>query len=229
MCGRFTNRYSWSELSRLYSLAGSAPPPSNFRPRYNIAPTDTVPVIRRRAGGRAADFLKWGLVPLSAKNTADAAKLINARAETVADKPLFRSAFLHRRCLVAADGFYEWKKVSAKQKAPYFITLRDNAPFAFAGIYEYWIPREGPRLETFAILTCAPNSLIAPLHDRMPVILPPETWPAWLGEQLVSPDRLKMLLKPFPPEHMDAWPVGPRVGNVANDDEGLIARESGIA
>ncbi len=228
MCGRYTNRYSWSELHRLYAVTGVAPPPSNFRPRYNIAPTDTVPVVRRRAGNRAVDFLKWGLVPLTAKNAADAAKLINARAETVPDRAPFRSAFLHRRCLVPADGFYEWKKITPKQKQPYFVTMRDNAPFAFAGIYEYWIPREGPRLETFAIITCPANSVVATLHDRMPVILTPESWPAWLGEQLISPERLKALLKPFPPERMECWPVGPRVGNVANDDPGLIERESGI-
>ena len=116
MCGRFTNRYSWSELHALYGLTDAEPPASNFRPRYNIAPTDAVPVVRRKDGKRSITPLKWGLVPLSAKNTADAAKLINARAETVADKPPFRSAFLHRRCLVPADGFFEWKKITAKQK-----------------------------------------------------------------------------------------------------------------
>lgn len=224
MCGRFTNRYSWSELHALYGLTDSSPPPSNFRPRYNIAPTDAVPVVRRKDSKREAVLLKWGMVPFTAKNTADAAKLINARAETIAEKPPFRSPFLHRRCLVVADGFYEWKKISAKEKQPWFITTIDRAPFAFAGVYEGWIPREGPRLETFAIITCAPNSLIAPLHDRMPVMLAPESWPMWLGEQLVSPDRLKTLLKPFDPERMECWPIGKRVGNVANDDAGLIDR-----
>ena len=116
MSGRFTNRYSWSELHALYGLTDSSPPPSNFRPRYNIAPTDAVPVVRRRDGKREALLLKWGMVPFNAKNTADAAKLINARAETVAEKPPFRSPFLHRRCLVVADGFYEWVRRESRMR-----------------------------------------------------------------------------------------------------------------
>ena len=226
MCGRFTNQYSWAELHTLYGLSEASFPPSNFRPRYNIAPTDTVPVVRLKDGKREAALLKWGFVPSSSKDTRDAAKLINARAETVADKPLYRSAFRHRRCLVPADGFYEWKKLSPKEKQAYFITLRDKAPFAFAGLYESWIPREGPRWETFTIITCPPNPLVGTLHDRMPVILAPESWRQWLGEELISPDKLKTLLKPFDAGRMECWPVGKRVGNVANDDAKLIEKVS---
>ena len=222
MCGRFTNQYSWAELHALYGLSDQSFPQSNLRPRFNVAPTDEMPIVRIKDGRREVGLLKWGLVPSSSKDARDAAKLINARAETVAEKPAFRSAFRHRRCLVPADGFYEWKKVTPKEKQPYFITLKDKAPFAFAGLYEWWIPREGPRLETFSIITCAPNALVAELHDRMPVILGPESWSAWLGEQLLSPDKLKSLLKPFPAERMESWPVDKRVGSVANDDPSLI-------
>jgi putative SOS response-associated peptidase YedK len=224
MCGRFTNQYSWAELHALYGLSEASFPASNFRPRYNIAPTDSVPVIRLKDGKREAALLKWGFVPSSSKDAKDGAKLINARAETVVDKPLYRSAFRHRRCLVPADGFYEWKKLTAKEKQPYFVTLKDKAPFAFAGLYESWIPREGPRLETFTIITCPPNSPVATLHDRMPVILAPEAWPAWIGEQLVSPDKLKTYLKPFDAAKMEIWPVDKKVGNVKNDDASLIER-----
>jgi putative SOS response-associated peptidase YedK len=223
MCGRFTNRYSWQELHALYHLTAGAPP-SNFEPRYNIAPTQEVPVVRVKDARRDLAIMKWGLVPTGSKDMKDAAKMINARAETVADKPAFRSAFRHRRCLVIADGFYEWKKITPKEKLPWFITLKEKAPFAFAGLYEKFYPREGSSVETFAIITCAPNTLIAPLHDRMPVILGPEQWRPWLGEELVSPDKLKSLLKPFPPEKMDCWPVDKRVGNIANEDAALVEK-----
>lgn len=222
MCGRFTNQYSWAELRDLYGLSDLSFPASNFPARYNIAPTQDVPIVRLKNGKREAALLKWGLVPSSSRDPKEGAKLINARAETVAEKPAFRSAFRHRRCLVPADGFYEWKKVSPKEKQPYFIRLKDKAPFAFAGLYEWWIPREGPRLETFTIITCAPNALMESLHDRMPVILASETWRAWLGEELVSPDKLKTILKPFEAGRMECWPVDRRVGNHTNDDAKLV-------
>jgi putative SOS response-associated peptidase YedK len=222
MCGRFTNQYSWEELHALYGLSDVSLPQSNFRPRYNLPPTDPAPIVRIKEGKRELAMLKWGLVPSSSKDASGAAKLINARAETVADKPAFRSAFRHRRCLVPADGFFEWKKLTPKEKQPYFITLKNKEPFAFAGLYEWWIPREGPRLETFTIITCAPNKLTAALHDRMPVILGRESWSAWLGEQLLSPSKLQDMLKPFPADRMECWPVDKRVGNVANDEPDLV-------
>jgi len=229
MCGRFTNQYSWAELHALYGLSETSFPASNLRPRYNAAPTDDMPVVRLRDGRRELSILKWGFVPSLSKDPKEGAKLINARAETAADKPIFRGAFRHRRCLVPADGFYEWKKLSPKEKQPYFITLKNKAAFAFAGLYESWIPREGPRLETFTILTCAPNPLVATLHDRMPVILAPDAWPAWIGEQLVSPDKVKTYLKPFDAAKMECWPVDKKVGNVKNDDASLIARVEAAA
>jgi len=224
MCGRFTNQYTWRELHALYSLSDESFPTSNFPRRFNIAPTQTAPVVRLKDGVREIAFLKWGLVPSWAKDTTGGAKMINAKAETVADKPAFRSAFLRRRCLVVADGFYEWRKLSAKEKQPYFITLKDGAPFAFAGLYEWWKPRDGSDLvETFTIITTEANELVRPLHDRMPVILPPEKWPLWLGEAKLSPNGLKGLLAPFPAKLMECWPVDKAVGNVKNDEPFLIA------
>lgn len=222
MCGRFTSRYSWRELQELYGLSDVSFPQSNFQPRFNLAPTQLAPVVRLKDGRRELAFLKWGLVPSWSKDMSGAAGMINAKAETLADKPEYRSAFRHRRCLVVADGFYEWKKVTPKEKQPYFFTLKDNEPFALAGMWESWIPREGPRIETFAIATCAPNSVVMPVHDRMPVILSRDTWKAWLGEELVSPERLKTLLKPFASERMECWAVDKRVGNVANDEPQLV-------
>ena len=222
MCGRFTNRYSWSELHALYQLSPGAPE-SNFRPRYNIAPTDTVPIVRLKNAKRELALVKWGLIPTGSKDASGAAKMINARAETVSDKPAFRSAFRHRRCLVPADGFYEWKKLTAKEKQPYFITLKEKAPFAFAGLYEKTFLKDAS-VETFTIITCAPNGLVGELHDRMPVILAPEQWRAWLGEELVSPDKVKSLLKPFAAEKMECWQVDRRVGNVKYDDSTLVEK-----
>jgi putative SOS response-associated peptidase YedK len=222
MCGRFTNRYTWRELYELYVLSTDFPP-SNFQPRYNIAPTQEVPVVRLHNGARDLLTMKWGLVPSFAKDLSGAAKSINARAETVATKPMFKSAFLRRRCLVPADGFYEWKK-EGKAKLPYFITLKDKAPFAFAGLWEWWRQRTGaPDVLTFTIVTTTANTLVAPLHDRMPVILTPEQWPIWLAEKPVSPGQLQAVLKQYPADRMTTWPVGQAVNKVENDDEALVA------
>jgi putative SOS response-associated peptidase YedK len=222
MCGRFTNQYTWEELHALYSLSDAPSPQSNFRPRYNVAPTDPMPVVRLKEGKRELGVMKWGLVPSFSKDATGGAKMINARAETVVDKPAYRSAFRHRRCLVPADGFYEWKKLSPKEKQPYFITTKNKEPFALAGLYEWWIPREGPRLETFTIITTTPNALCKPIHDRMPVMLDRAAWKAWLGEELLSPSKLQDMLKPFSAERTESWPVDGRVGNVKNDDAELV-------
>jgi putative SOS response-associated peptidase YedK len=221
MCGRFTCRYSWRELHALYGLAFDAAP-SNFEPRYNIAPMQHAAIVRLKEGGRALSFMRWGLVPSVAQDPSGGAKLINARAETLAEKPAFRSAFLRRRCLVVADGFYEWSG-KGKHKQPWFFALKDAAPFAFAGLWEWWKPRDGSELlETFTIVTVAANETVAPLHERMPAILLPAQWKLWLGEEQPTPDRLKALLKPFPAAAMTCWPVDRRVGTVANDDAALV-------
>ena len=222
MCGRFTNRYTWRELHALYSLTDQDMGVSNFPPRFNIAPTQSVPVVRIENGARRLATLRWGLVAPFAKDLSGGAKCINARAETVADKPTFKSAFRRRRCLVPADGFYEWQGMG-KAKQPYFITMKNNTPFAFAGVWEAWRPRDnGGEVQTFTIITTTPNALVAPLHDRMPVILSTEQWPQWLGEELASPEQLQRLLTPFPPERMTCWPVGHAVNKVANDEPELV-------
>ena len=217
MCGRFTNRLTWPQIHDLYQLPDSAPA-SNFPPRYNIAPTQRSFVVRLKDRQRELAQLRWGLVPFWAKGLNIGSKMINAQSETCATKPAFRDAFKTRRCLVVADGFYEWP---VKDK-PRLITLKDAEPFAFAGLWESWGPKND-KTETFTILTTTPNEFMADLHHRMPVILAPESWPAWLGEREASTDDLAALCWPFPADRMTAWPVSARVGNVKNDDPELVA------
>ena len=219
MCGRFTNQYSWRQLKELYDIT-TPYLTSNFPPRYNIAPTQMSFVVRLdKEGKRELVEMKWGLIPSWAKDTTGGARMINAKAETVAEKPAYRSAFLRRRCLVVADGFYEWKKISPKEKQPYFITSTDGKPFAFAGLYEWWKPNDGSALvESFTIITTTPNELCAPIHDRMPGMLAPENWAVWLG---ATGDH-KALLKPFPVKDMQCWPVTKDVGSVKNTGPELV-------
>lgn len=226
MCGRYTNQYAWRQLHELYSLSDQSFPTSNFEPRYNIAPTQTAPVVRLKDGKREVAFLRWGLVPSWSRDDKGGTRMINAKAETVANKPAYRSAFLRRRCLVVADGFYEWAKVTPKEKQPYFITTKDHAAFAFAGLWEWWKPRDGSAIvETYTIITTEPNALCAPLHDRMPVMLGPEDWALWLGDGgEATPARLEKLLRPFPAEKMECWTVGKAVGNVKNEGPKLVER-----
>ncbi len=231
MCGRYRLHTApgvladWAE-TRLNPLP-------NFPPRWNIAPTQDALVIRRHpeTGERHLDPLRWGLVPHWAKDAAGAARLINARSETVATTPAFRDAFRKRRCLVPADGFYEWQAVAgAARKQPYTIQLASGQPMAFAGLWEGWRdPASGEVLRSFTILTTDANRTLAPLHHRMPVILDRAAWPAWLGEDAAAPEDLRALLRPCPDEALLAWPVAPRVGNVREDDPGLIERLPGAA
>ncbi len=226
MCGRFTNRYTWEELVRLYRITEPyIKPISNLEPRFNFAPKQRGPVVRLdKEGRREPAIMRWGLVPSWSKDAEGGAAMINAKAETVAEKPAYRSAFKSRPCLVVADGFYEWAKVSPKEKQPYFITTKNCEPFAFAGLWEWWrakvTPKETPGLETFTILTTEPNTLCAPIHDRMPVILSPDDWDKWLA----TPEDHKALLRSFPAEKMECWPIGKAVGNVRNDSPELIQK-----
>ena len=214
MCGRFTNRYSWRQLKELYDL--TAPYlESNFPPRYNIAPTQDSFVVRLKDGKRELESMRWGLVPWFAKDTKGAARTINAQSETADVKPTFRDAWQKGRCLVVADGFYEWPE----PKRPRFITLKDDAPFAFAGLWDRWGPE---KLKTFTILTTTPNEFMAEVHNRMPVMLAPETWSTWLGETSATSADLKTLCVPFPSARMVSWPVDPAVGNHRNDEPWLI-------
>lgn len=202
-----------------------------FVPSYNIAPQSTQPVVRlgRDSGQREVALLRWGLVPNWAKDAQIGYSTINARAEEVASKPAYREALKRRRCLVPADAFYEWQRVDAKTKQPLAFALASGEPYAFAGLWESWRPKEpaGPTasvtpLETFTILTTDPNELMEPVHNRMPVILAPQDYDRWLepGDAARLPFDL---LRPYPAERMKAWPVSDRVGNVRNDDAELLA------
>lgn len=208
-------------LVELFRLAGAP----DLMPRYNIAPTQDAPIIRLAEGGaaRRIGLLRWGLLPHWAKSPATAARMINARSETAADKPAFREAFRQRRCLVPADGFFEWKK-DERGKQPYLIGNRDETPFAMAGLWEWWpgSPEHEDAIESFTILTTTPNDLVRPLHDRMPVILAPDDHERWLDPGLEDPEAIRALCRPHPAETMVARPVSRRVNSPANDDPGCI-------
>ena len=222
MCGRFVIT---SPAEALADLFGTGNPPPNIRPRYNVAPTDPVPVVRfnPETRERTLDVLRWGLVPYWAKDIKIGYTMINAKAETVAEKPAYREAFKSRRCLIPADGFYEWKKLGPKAKQPYAIVMKDRSLFGFAGLWERWKDKaSGEITRSCTMITTTPNEVCAPIHDRMPVIVDPADYGKWLGEDRADPVRLLMMLKPYPAEAMTAFPVGPEVGNVKNDAAGLI-------
>ena len=222
MCGRVVQKTPLGEIRVLFETANPVP---NAAPTFNGAPTDTLPVVRLdHDGRRSLDLLRWGLVPWWAKDIKMGVRCINAMAETVASKPAFRDAFARgQRCIVPVDAFYEWKKIGAS-KQPYAIVGADGLPLALAGLWERWKnPAGGETLQTFTIVTTTPNELCGAIHDRMPVILPREKWTAWLGEREADTDELRwMILRPCPAALMRAYPVGPRVGNVLNNDAALL-------
>lgn len=223
MCGRFARRSTQQVLADWFGVPLEDMP--WFAPTYNAAPQSTQPIVRlhRDTAAREVALLRWGLVPFWAKDAKIGFSTINARAEEIASKPAFREALRKRRCLVPADAFYEWQRLSAKLRQPFAIALRSNQPYAFAGLWERWLPPQsaGP-LETFTIITTEANPLVAPLHDRMPVLLEPRDYDRWLSPG--DPAHLPIdLLRPYPAEKMLAWPVSQRVGNVRNDDPELLA------
>ena len=223
MCGRFTQLFTWRELYELYNIHSAA---RNIEPRYNLAPTQQVLVIRSNpeTKGRTLDPLRWGLVPSWAKDLTIGSKMINARGEGLTERQAFRQAFKSRRCIIPASGFYEWAKTKPT-KTPYAIVPTDGPVFSFAGLWEGWRDKSNPDAEwihTCTIITGEPNELVAPIHNRMPVILPPEAWPKWLGEQSAHWDELLALLKPYPADRMRAYPVSTRVNSVRNDDASLL-------
>jgi putative SOS response-associated peptidase YedK len=225
MCGRFARRSTREVLADWFGVELEDLPP--FAPSYNVAPQSVQPVVRegRDSGSREFALLRWGLVPFWAKDAKIGYSTINARAEEAAAKPAFREALRKRRCLIPADAFYEWAHSDPKNKRPFAIALRSGEPYAFAGIWERWRPKEGEALETFSILTTDANEVVEPVHNRMPVILEPKEYDRWLEPG--STERLPVdLLRPFPAERMIAWPVSDRVGNVRNNDpELLVPRE----
>ena len=196
--------------------------------RYNVAPSMELPVVRAKDGNRYVDPMQWGLVPSWAKDKKVAFSTINARADSVDKKPAFRSAWEKgRRCLVITGGFYEWRKTGVADKQPFAIGMGNGGVMAMAGLWEGWKDRSDPNAEwlrTFTIVTTEANSLIAPVHDRMPVILGFEDWPKWLGEEPANGSELKTLLRPFPSERLAMWAVDRKVGNVKNEGPELIER-----
>jgi putative SOS response-associated peptidase YedK len=202
MCGRFALFTSGEELRERYPFVD----PSLFEPRYNIAPTQSVAAVRSTAAGGELAFLRWGLIPSWSSDPAIGNKLLNVRAETVSEKPSFRSAFKRRRCLIPASGFYEWQQTGTRRKQPYFIRPRDGGLFSFAGLWEEWHDPRGEVVETCTILTTDANDLMRPLHDRMPVILDPMAAARWLDAGADNAS-LHALLVPYPGGRMEAFPV----------------------
>jgi len=217
MCGRYSLSCSSADLESVFDLV-----PMGYREerRYNIAPGQWVIVIRPdHERKRVLGGARWGLVPSWAKDPEAGPKPINARAEGIAEKPTFRGAFRHGRCLIPASGFFEWMKVG-KAKQPFYIHPTTGKLFAFAGLYSNWAGADG-ELATCTILTTTPNAVMAPIHDRMPVILPPESWSIWMDPNTPISGALQ-LLRPCPPDLMEAHAVSSRVGNVQNDDSDLV-------
>lgn len=220
MCGRYTLTIDASVLATLFELE----PLVELSPRYNIAPSQPVPIVR--SGGetrREWAWARWGLIPSWAKDTKIGNKMINARAETAADKPSFRSAFKSRRCLLPADGFFEWVK-TPNGKQPHHIRFADRRAFAFGGLWERWTPPDGEVITSCTILTTRPNDVIAPLHDRMPVIIPPALFDDWIAAGPISADGAEAMLLPHPADGMEAVPVGTMVNKPGNDDPRCIER-----
>lgn len=224
MCGRYSLTTPVEAVGRLFEVAERP----NLRPRYNIAPSQEVPVVRMdREGRRQLTLMRWGLIPSWAKEAKIGYRMINARAETVAEKPAFRSAFRHRRCLVPADGFYEWRKRGSARQ-PYRITRADGAPFAFAGLWERWRPSEAEAIDSFSIVTTAANDLLRPLHDRMPVILDPKDYGPWLDTDVAAAEAARRLV-PYAGAELAVTPVSTRVNSPKNDDPACIAPLSDAA
>jgi len=218
MCGRYELHSHPAALALAFGLDY----PPEIRPRYNIAPMQDVPVIRmNQAGGRELAQMRWGLVPRWAKDPSIGAKMINARAETLTEKRAFRNALQRHRCLLPADGFYEWKPGNGGIKQPMHVGMADGAPFALAGLYDRWLTPEGDALDTCTIITARANAQLAAMHDRMPVIIAPETYERWLD---VASDDIGDLLLPFPANAMTWYPVSTRVNSVRNEGPELIER-----
>lgn len=218
MCGRYTLT-SPDELVQEFGLGEL---PYDLKPRYNIAPTQEAAVV---VGGekRQLRLFRWGLVPPWAKDMKSAGRMINARSESVHEKPAFRRAFARRRCLVCCDGFYEWKR-EGKSRLPHFVHRKDQRPFAMAGIWERFVPNGGDPVHTFAVLTTDANEMMQPVHHRMPVLIAPDAYERWLDPKLSSRQELDDLLHPPPVEEMELFRVSELVNKVSNDSEACLRR-----
>ena len=217
MCGRFTLSQSAEAIASVFQL-NQVP---TLEPRYNIAPTQPVAtVLQTSAHERQFQLLRWGLIPAWAKDATMGSRLINARAETVAEKPSFRSAFRHRRCLVIADGFYEWRRQDGK-KQPFYFRMQNQQPFAFAGLWEHWQDPKGEAINSCTILTTEANELLQQIHERMPVILNPKDYDMWL-DPTMQIEQLQQLLQPYSSTAMTSYPVSTKVNKPTNDTPELI-------
>jgi putative SOS response-associated peptidase YedK len=218
MCGRYTFTKEPEEVAEHFQL-DDVPP---LEPRFNVAPTQQVYALRAAREGREGVYLKWGLVPSWASDPTIGVRMLNARSETVAEKPAFRAAFLRRRCLIPACGFYEWR-ASGKKKEPYHFRLRGGRLFAFAGLWERWTSPGGVTLESCSIITTAANELVRPVHDRMPVILDPSRYGDWLDAKITDSGPLLPLLAPWPADEMVAIPANPIVNNARNEGPACLS------
>lgn len=218
MCGRFARKSDPKRLAKEFKVA-EAP---EVEPSYNVAPTHNILAVRQGGDGREMTLLKWGLVPSWAKDAAIGAKLINARSETIEEKPSFRDAFRRRRCIIPADGFYEWKREGGG-KQPYFFRLKDERPFGFAGLWDRWEGEGGQVINSCTILTTEANGVLRPVHDRMPVILHPEDYETWLEAGERERTLLRELLRPYPEGEMTGHPVSPAVNGTRGRGPELIS------
>lgn len=228
MCGRFTLTTSTEQLC---NVAGVEELPL-FEARYNIAPTQPILAVRetlsdRNEIERQGALLRWGLVPSWAKDLSIGNRLLNARSETVHEKPAFRRAFASRRCLILANGFYEWKKVG-KTKQPYAFQMQDESPFAFAGLWEKWQNEEGEEIESATILTTTANGLMAPIHERMPVIIPRDSYSEWLDPSRLARKDLEIFLRPHPSEDLKCFAVSTYVSNARHEGPKCLEPEPSL-
>ncbi|OGO14192.1 MAG: hypothetical protein A2Y53_07200 [Chloroflexi bacterium RBG_16_47_49] len=218
MCGRFTLTIDPDHLQEAFPWAII---PNDLPPRYNIAPSQPVAVIPN-TGDNVLSMYKWGLIPSWSKDPSIGDRMINARSESLAEKPSFRNAYRRRRCLILADGFYEWKQIPGmKNKQPMYIRLNNNQPFAFAGLWELWASPDGSEIRSCTIITTQPNSLLEPVHNRMPVILSPDSYRQWLSTEDQLATQLNGLLIPYPSNEMIAYPVSKMVNSPQFDSPDL--------
>jgi putative SOS response-associated peptidase YedK len=218
MCGRFgLSRPDRLDLQR-FGISGLPP----VEPRFNIPPGGDILVVRQRGDDRRAELMHWGLIPSWAKDPSIGNRMANARSDTALEKPAFRRAMALRRCLIPADLFYEWQPIPGqRRKRPFAVRLQHDEPFAFGGLWEYWRPEGGEGIVSCTILTTEPNALLSPIHDRMPVIIPPDDYRAWLDQKTPLP-KVRDLLRPYPSDEMKTWPITLRVNDPEADDEKLL-------
>src|SRR5665647_3840162 len=217
MCGRYTVTSSPEVLRALFRYQEQP----NFPPRYNIAPTQPIAIVRLMDGKRQFALVRWGLLPSWVKDPKTFSLLINARGESVVEKPAFRAAMKRRRCLVPADGFYEWKSVAGR-KQPFYVRAKSGGPFAFAGLWETWTGPNGQELDTAAIVTTRANWTLSPIHDRMPVVVPPEAFDLWLDSATVDATTAAALIQPAPDDLFEVYEVSTTVNRTANDNPKLL-------